>query len=484
MQLLNRKNANLPNTLPLRVMQFGGGNFLRAFVDWMVDILNEQVGFNAGIAIVKPTEHGDYAKLKAQDGLFTVVLNGIKKGQLLSENRLVTAVQKVINPYTEWEDYLELANHNDLRFVVSNTTEAGIKFDAGDKFNDDPPGKFPAKLTVWLLRRFEHFQGNPTKGCVFLPCELIATNGEALRTAILEYAEHWNLSTDFKSWIYSSNHFCNTLVDRIVSGYPTGRAQQIEAELGYEDKLMVAGEQYHSWIIQAPPSVQKELPFDRIGLNVQFVDDLTPYRNMKVRILNGAHTALVPVAYLAGFRFVNEAMANEEILHFVKSLLLEEISPTLGFSNKVTQQYVQDVLDRFRNPTLKHRLIAISLNSTSKFATRLLPSLKEYQNTQEKLPKRIVFSLAALILFYRGIYQGIPIKINDSQEVIDRYTDAWEKFNTNENDHTELVQHILSQTAFWGEDIGTIPKLQEQLVSYLKLIDKKGLSTAMVQIGQ
>src|SRR5690606_3864984 len=284
MQKLSKDIIKTKVALPTKILQFGCGNFLRAFVDWMVQVLNEETDFNAGVVIVKPAERGDYKILKDQYGLFTVILDGIRDGKSIQEKRLVSCVDQIINPYTAWEQYLELAQIPSLRFVISNTTEAGIKFNPMDNFKDAPPSEFPAKLTLFLYHRFRHYDGNPSKGCIILPCELIISNGETLQKTVLQYAAHWQLEPEFTAWIRTANHFCSTLVDRIVSGYPTDRVQELERELRYEDPLMVAGEYYHNWVIQAPISIQRELPFTQTKLNVQFVDDLAPYREMKVRI--------------------------------------------------------------------------------------------------------------------------------------------------------------------------------------------------------
>ena len=278
MKKLNRFTADEQKIRPLKVMQFGGGNFLRAFVDWMIQILNQETDFNGGVAIIKPTERGDYETLKSQDGLFTVVLDGFKNGQLISEKTIIDCVQEVVNPYADWDAYLELAKNPDLRFIISNTTEAGIKFNPEDSFGHHPPREFPAKLTLWLFKRFQHFGNDTSKGCVLLPCELIEDNGAALKKTVLQYADHWRLGDKFKNWIYVSNHFCSTLVDRIVSGYPTDRADKIQIELGFKDELLVAGECYHSWLIQANEIVQLQLPFSKTDLNVEFVEDLVSYR--------------------------------------------------------------------------------------------------------------------------------------------------------------------------------------------------------------
>jgi len=483
MKQLNRKNTNRPKELPLKVMQFGGGNFLRAFVDYMVDVLNDKTEFSGGIAIIKPTERGNYSELKAQDGLFHVLLDGIKDGKLVSEKRLVTSVQEVVNPYSEWQAYLNLAKEEDFRFIISNTTEAGIKFNPEDNFNDTPPKEFPAKLTLWLYHRFQHFEGSPAKGCILLPCELVEKNGEALRETILQYTEHWQLGDDFKNWIATANHFCSTLVDRIVSGYPSDLADVIQAELGYADKLLVSGEQYHSWVIQGPKIVQKELPFSKTDLNVQFVDDLAPYREMKVRILNGAHTAMVPVGYLMGIRLVKEAMEDEGICNFIQSLLLEETIKTLDFSERVKEKFVQDVLDRFRNPSLEHRLISISLNSISKFVSRLLPTLKDYQKDQGALPRRIVFAFAAMIRFYKGDWDGEKIEVKDDEFVMEFFQSAWREYGANDIGLPQMVQRILEHPMVWGEDLTKIKGLSKIVSKYLVDIETKGIRPTLKSFG-
>lgn len=471
MQPLNRTTANKPKTLPLKVMQFGGGNFLRAFVDLMVHIMNEKTDFNGGVAIIKPTNQGDYAALKSQGGLFYVVLDGVVNGALVSEKTLVSAVQTIINPYTDWRGYLELAKIESLRFIVSNTTEAGIKFDPEDKFDDSPPKEFPAKLTVWLYHRFQYFRNDTAKGCILLPCELIANNGTVLKETILQYADHWKLGNDFKKWIHTANDFCSTLVDRIVSGYDGDRALEIKNEFDFEDKLLVVGEHYHSWIVQGAGSLADELPFRQAGLNVDFVDDLAPYREMKVRILNGAHTSMVPVGYLVGMRTVKEAIDDGVVGGFVKSLLMEEVVPTLNFSEEKKKKFVNDVLDRFRNPFLKHQLISISLNSTAKFVARLLPTLKEYVAVHKKLPKRIVFGLAALIRFYKGEYNGEKIQLKDDNNVLDFFKVSWEKYGKHDGTSEKLAEHILGNDHIWGEDLNAIPELTQLVSTYLVAIE-------------
>lgn len=483
MHQLNRTTSNKPKTLPIKVMQFGGGNFLRAFVDWMVYVLNQETDFNGGVVIVKPTERGDYQTLKSQDGLFTVVLDGIKNGELVAEKTLVDCIQEIVNPYSEWDAYLELAKNPDIRFIVSNTTEAGIKFNPDDTLEDSPPKEFPAKLTIWLYHRFQRFGNDISKGCILLPCELIEDNGEELKTAVLQYAEQWNLDRDFVNWIYTANHFCSTLVDRIVSGYPSDRAVKLQAELGYKDKLLVAGEFYHSWVIKGAVHVQNELPFTETDLNIEFVDDLVPYREMKVRILNGAHTAMVPVGYLAGLRLVKEVMDDEIVGGFVASLLINETIQTLDFPAAVSQKFVQDVLDRFRNPLLKHQLISISLNSTSKFVARLLPTLTDYYVAKGSLPKRIVFGLSALIRFYKGGLNGEKIELKDDAYVLNFFAYNWKKYDDKELKMNILVAIILSNTNIWGKDLSRFEGLVEMVSQNIVSIENNGVHTTLKNLA-
>ncbi len=459
----------------MKVMQFGGGNFLRAFVDWMVQTLNEETEFNGGVAIVKPTERGDYETLKAQDGLFTVVLDGVRDGAPIKERNLIHCVQKVVNPYVEWAAYLKLAENKNLRFIVSNTTEAGIKFDPKDQFNAIPPKEFPAKLTIWLHHRFQHFSGESARGCILLPCELIENNGHKLKEVVLQYADLWNLDDNFISWINSSNYFCNTLVDRIVSGYPADRIADLEHQLGYEDKLLVTGEYYHSWVIEGDKIVQEELPFEQTELNVTFVEDLTPYRRMKVRILNGAHTAMVPVGYLAGLRLVKECMDDKAVLHYIESLLIKEVLPTLDFPEEMKQKYVQDVLDRFRNPLLIHKLLDISLNGTSKFVTRLLPSLKDFYSFKGRLPHRIVFSLSALILFYMSELEEGKIQLKDDPQTWSLFSSNREKYKEGEQSIQNMITAILGNFGIWKEDLTKINGLVEMVSDHIEQIENNGV---------
>lgn len=469
---LNRTTANQPQNRPVKILQFGEGNFLRAFADWMVDIMNERAGFNGAVQVVQPIAQGLGEKLNAQDGLYHVVLNGIQGGQARRDVRLVTCLTGVINPYAQYAGFLKAAENADLRFIISNTTEAGITFDAKDSVQDAPAATFPAKLTALLYHRYQFFKGDNTKTVTLLPCELIEKNGETLRQTILQYITHWNLPEGFKKWIADDTLFCNTLVDRIVPGYPKDNITEICDQTGYDDSLVVMAEPFHLWVIepkgdtQAIASLRKELPLEKAGLEVKFVDDLAPYRTRKVRILNGAHTTLVPVAYLHGLRTVREAVEDPYTGDFIREAIQEEIIPTLDLSREELQKFAADVIERFQNPYIRHELMSIALNSISKFQVRVLPSLLEYIRRKNALPGRLVHSLAALIIFYRGEWKGEPIALNDTPAVLDFFKKAW-----SQSDPSAVVRAVLSNSDLWKTDLTKIGGLA------------KAVETEMMEIG-
>ena len=467
MRQLNRTTAQRPAVYPLRILQFGGGNFLRAFTDWMIDILNEQTSFRAAVAIVKPTEAGDYTELRMQEGLFHVDLTGIRAGQLIQEHRLISCVQAIIHPYDAYEAYLATARQAEMRFIFSNTTEAGIVFEEVPFPDSHCPQNFPAKLSAWLYQRYKHFKGHPDRGCILLPLELIEQNGAALKSCVLQYAAHWQLETAFSTWITQHNVFCNSLVDRIVSGYPSEQADAIQQELGFVDPLLVAGEYYHSWVIEASHDIRHELPFHQTDLHVHFVEDLTAYREIKVRILNGAHTAMVPVGYLSNIQTVREAMEHPKLGTFVEKLLQTEVMPSLDFSEQEVQAYIRDVLDRFRNPAIQHRLLSISLNAVSKFRTRLLPSLLAYEQTYKKLPKHIVFAFASLIRFYQGQWKGQSIPLQDEASVLAFFEQSWAACDESPDSLLVLCKQVLGQKSFWNTDLNEVAGLAKALADHL-----------------
>lgn len=464
----------IPNRAP-KILQFGGGNFLRGYIDWMVEILNEQTDFDGSVIIVKPTERGDYKKLKDQNGLYHLATNGIKDGQLVEENKLITCISDIIHSYHEWGKFLKTAEISSLRFIVSNTTESGIRFSESDQFSDATPKEFPGKLAKWLHHRFEHFGGEPASGCIFLPCELIESNGTTLKKAILDYARLWSFDSAFTDWINEHNIFCNTLVDRIVPGFPSSRSEEIFQTLGFRDNLLVDAEPYHIFVIQADKDITSELPFHKTDLNVVFTDDISPYRKIKVRILNGAHTSMVPVGYLSGLESVREAVKDPSVGQFIRKILSDEISPTIDDQTpEAIAKYTKDTIDRFLNPSIHHKLISISLNSISKFKTRLLPSLIAYYELNQTIPERIVFALSSLIWFYRGYRNDEKIPLNDNPEVIAFFKDIWLEVEEGVRTLDDLVKVILSKKEYWEQDLNEIKGLQESITQHLENFKTKG----------
>lgn len=460
---LNRSTVNTKER-PVKVLQFGEGNFLRAFTDWVIDILNEKTDFNGNIQIIQPIAQGMATQVNEQDGLYHVILNGIENGTPTRTTRLITSVVGVLNPYLDYDAFLKTAENEALEFIISNTTEAGIAFEAGD-VPTTLPSSFPGKLTVLLYHRYKHFNGDPSKALIIIPCELIDKNGSKLKETILQYANHWNLPDTFKNWIDVHTTFCNTLVDRIVPGFPKETITEIQQELGYADNLVVTAEPFHLWVIEGTEAVAHKFPTAKAGLDVKFVADQTPYRTRKVRILNGAHTALVPVAYLKGLRTVRDSVEDESTRTFLTQTIFEEIIPTLDLPKNELEEFANSVLERFANPYIRHELLSISLNSISKFNVRVLPSLLSYIEIKGTLPVHLVESLAALILFYKGEYKGEVIPLSDTEEVLSFMKAAWQDNNTG-----IAVQKILSNKKFWDQDLTRIEGLQETIV---KLLDTK-----------
>ena len=405
MKKLNRINTGFETLLPIKVVQFGEGNFLRAFVDYAFQRLNKEVGLNAGIAMVQPLKEGMVNMINDQDGLYTLFMNGIKKGEKIQDIELITNIVKAINPYTAFADFLALAKEEELQFIVSNTTEAGIEFVESDTPDSQPPGSFPAKLTVLLHERFKHFNGDKGKGLTIIPCELIDYNSETLKKCILQYCDLWKLSDSFKTWVSDACTYHSTLVDRIVPGYPRAEIEDYNNKLDYQDNLIVAAEPFFLWAIEGGDDLKEKLPFHKTDLNVKIVDDIRPFKMIKVRILNGAHTAMVPCSILFGNKLVMETVNGDFTGKFVNNII-SEISETLDMDKNEIQAYTEEVMDRFKNPFIKHALADIALNSISKFKVRVLPSLLQFYKANDKLPTNLTFSLACLIQFYKGTWNS------------------------------------------------------------------------------
>lgn len=411
---------------PERVIQFGEGGFLRGFVDWILQILNEETDFNGSAVVVQPIEQGMCDMLQKQDCVYTHIMRGLRDGKPSVDKKIIDVISRTVKPYDDYDAYLRLAENPDFRFIVSNTTESGIKYIEEDRPDDTPPKSFPAKLTALLKKRFEL----GLSGFIFMPCELIDKNGENLKKCILKYADNWDLGEEFKNWIETENIFCNTLVDRIVTGYPKGE----NIDLGYKDNMLNTSELFHLWVIEGPRSILKELPFDKTKLNIIITDNLEMYRTRKVRILNGAHTSMIPYAMLEGIETVKECMENDKIRSFVNKCVFEEIIPTLDLPKEDLIDYANNVFERFNNPYIRHLCASISLNSVSKFKVRVLPSILEYIKRTGKTPQNLIFALVKLIEFYKN---GTP---NDDPEIISFMKE-------------KSVKEILANEKFWDTDL-------------------------------
>ncbi len=412
---------------PERVIQFGEGGFLRGFVDWMLQKLNDNTDFNGSVVVVQPIAQGLCDRLEEQNCIYTHIMRGLHNGTPKVDRQIVDVISRTVKPYDDFQAYLDLAKNPDFRFIFSNTTEAGISYVAEDRPTDAPPSSFPAKLTLLLHERFKL----ELPGFLIIPCELIDKNGETLKEIVLRYANDWNLGADFAEWVQKENHFFNTLVDRIVTGYP----KDDMPKLPYEDNMLDTSELFHLWVIEGETEYKNELPFDKIGLNVIWTkDELAKYRTRKVRILNGAHTSLVPYAMLKGFKTVKECVDNDELNAYLRACIFDEIIPTLDLPEDELIEYAENVLERFQNPYIVHLLSSIALNSVSKFKVRVLPSLLEYIKRKNEMPEHLLTAFGALIKLYK------TDMANDSADIC-----AFMK--------TADTMSILKKTEYWGEDL-------------------------------
>lgn len=467
---INRENYSNNQTYPIKVLQFGEGNFLRAFVDYAFQTLNKEQNFNAGIAVVQPLQGGMVDLIEKQDGLFTLFLNGIKNNNPIQEIHLIDNIVKCINPYKDFQDFLDVAKLDTLEFVISNTTEAGIEFVDTDVISDKSPQSFPAKLAVFLYQRFKYFKGDNSKGLTIIPCELINHNADTLKEVLLQYCDLWKLEAEFKTWLSEACSFHNTLVDRIVPGYPRNEIDQYNDKLDYHDDILVAAEPFFLWVIEGGEDLKAKLPFHKTKLDVKIVEDMQPYRTRKVRILNGIHTAMVPFSIMCGNKTVQHSMDNDFTAGFIKKLTFDEIIPTLEMDKKELEDFAHEVLDRFRNPFIKHQLSDIALNSIPKFKVRVLPTILDYIKAEDKLPLNLVFGFAATIRFYQGSWQNENLPIKDSPEIVEAMTEYW-----NQNDLQKTVSQTLGNLELWDQDLNKVEGLQNAITVAISEIDKNGI---------
>lgn len=474
---------------PEKILQFGEGNFLRAFADYFIDILNEKADFNGKVVVVQPRPkrslHTVADTLNEQDGLYTLYLRGFENEQKVNYKRVISCISRCLNAHADFEKVQKCAENPDLRYIISNTTEAGIVYDPSCQFTDTPASSFPGKLTQFLYHRFELFGAESGKGFILLPCELIDDNGAVLKKCVLKYASQWNLGEDFIHWIETENTFCSTLVDRIVTGYPSNEATELTVENQYEDAALTTGEVFGFWAIEGPEWLTKELPFQKAKLPIIVTNNQKPYKKRKVRILNGAHTSMVLGAYLSGQTIVRNCMDNDIILRYMKKAIFEEIIPTIDLPKNELEEFAFSVTERFKNPFIDHSLLAIALNSTSKWKARVLPSLKDFVKITGQLPKCLIASFALYIAFYKngktldetGLHaaclNNTDYLISDDKSVLDFY------YEHRNDSASALALAVCQNTAFWEEDLNQIPGFTNMVTDFLLKIESDGALSLM-----
>ena len=471
MKALNKTTAN-KTVRPEKVIQFGEGNFLRAFVDWIIFNMNEKTDFNGSVVVVQPIENGMIDMLNGQDCLYHVNLQGLDNGEPVNSLTKIDVISRALNVYTQNDEFMRLAEQPEMRFVISNTTEAGITFDPTCKFTDKPASSYPGKLTQLLYHRYEYFKGDMSKGLIVFPCELIFLNGHKLKECILQYIELWQLGAEFKDWFLHACGVYATLVDRIVPGFPRKEIDEIKAKLGYDDNMVVQGEFFHLWVIEAPASIADEFPADKAGLNVLFVPSEEPYHERKVTLLNGPHTVLSPVAYLSGINIVRDACQHPVVGKYINKVMCEELMETLNLPKEELQKFAADVLERFVNPFVDHQVTSIMLNSFPKYETRDLPGLKTYLARKGELPKGLVLGLAAIITYYKGGVRedGAEIIPNDAPEIMALLKELWATGDTR-----KVAEGVLAEESIWKSNLNAVPGLTDLVVQYLDSIQSIGM---------
>ncbi|MDB5083765.1 MAG: altronate oxidoreductase [Bacilli bacterium] len=492
---LNRSIKTPNYAFPPRALQVGEGNFIRGFVDWMIHCCNEQGLFQGSVIITQPRDKGA-AKLRAlreQEGLFTLLIRGLENGQSVQQTEVVSSISQAIDPFSEWAQFLALAENPAIEFMFSNTTESGLTYTKESYSPADsvtPVHSFPGKLTAFLYRRFQTF--GTGKGMILFPCELIERNGDRLKEIVLHHAKDWGLGAEFQQYLIENNRFVNSLVDRIVTGYPSD-AEAIQQQQGYEDQFLTASEPYHLWVIEGDQALADKLPFQQAGLNVRWTDDLTPFATRKVRLLNGAHTFMVPMSYLNGHNIVRGAIEDAALSTKVKEFLEDIAAIVLPFSQEESRLYIEDTLERFRNPFIDHKLLDIALNTTSKFRTRIYPTLVEYLEQKQELPAVVLESFAYLIRFYRCQKAGNEwigsrtmnghredFTLHDSEQALTKFAALWAEYEHTQN-VSLLVDQVLGSAEIWGEPaLGTgfgvfRTRLVDQLAAELQAILAKEL---------
>lgn len=480
MELISKKIIKNVPERKIKIMQFGEGNFLRAFVEWILQDLNDKGAIDANVVLVQPMPFGRVKELADQDGLYTLRLEGIDGGKKVKNSQVINVVGDCLNPFADYEKFLAYGESEELQIIISNTTEAGIAVDPTDTDFSVCPKSYPGKLLALLKARYDRFNGAMDKGLAIIPCELIDNNGDELKRCINELAEINKMDKKFVEWLNTANHFTSTLVDRIVPGYPKNEIEEIQKETGYIDNNVVKGEIFHLWVLKKEAHVQKVLPADSTGLNVIFADDIKPYKQRKVKILNGSHTAMVPVAYLCGIDTVGEAVNDPVIGKFVRDFVFEEVNPTIALPQDQMIAFANSVIERYQNPFIRHELMSIALNSTTKFKTRLLPTLTDYVKIKGTLPRHLLFAYAALVVFHRGKRGDADIALNDDPAYLAKWKELWADFN---GDYNKLAHDALAWKEAWDMDMNTIhPEITATVAKYIEAICVKGMRAAVEEL--
>ena len=488
LQSLNKRTAP-KSVMPEKIIQFGEGNFLRAFVDWIVWNMDQKTNFNGSVVVVQPIDRGMVDWLNGQDCLYHVNLQGRLNGEPVNSLERIDVISRALNPYSQNAAFMALAEQPEIRFVISNTTEAGIAFDDSCKFTDAPASSYPGKLVQLLYHRFETFNGDPKKGLIIMPCELIFLNGHHLTQCIYKYIALWIEDFGahyqaFKDWFTNYCYVCATLVDRIVPGFPRKEIADIQQKVGYKDNLVVQAEIFHLWVIEKPENMsieelREECPAEKAGLHVLIAESEKPYHERKVTLLNGPHTVLSPVAFLSGVNIVRDACNHEVIGKYIHKVQFEELMETLNLPMDELRQFAGDVLERFNNPYVDHQVTSIMLNSFPKFCARDLPGVKTYLERKGELPQGLVFGLAAIITYYKGGKRadGVDIVPNDAQDIMDLLKELWATGDTQ-----KVTDGVLGATSIWGEDLHSVKGLAELVKKDLDLIQEKGMLEAVKTI--
>lgn len=478
-------NGYLLEKAPVRVLQFGEGVFLRGFVDYFFDVLNEKGLFFGKAVVIQPLSEGRGEDINRQDGLYTLYLRGLENGEKCSVKRVISFIDRVINPYSDPQAFYDCAKNADLRFITSNTTEAGIRFCENDCFGD-MNGTFPAKLTMFLYERYLHFGNIPGKGFIILSCELIDSNGAILKEYVLKYAKMWQLPETFLRWVEEENVFCSTLVDRIITGYPHAEAAQMNEENNYEDCVIDMGEVFALWTIEGPDWMKAELPFEAAGLPAYIVPSQAKYKKRKVRILNGSQTGTTLAAYLSGLDLEREYMNDPTFVSFVRKLMYDEVIPATDLDHDDMVAFADSCIERLSNPFIDHRLFDISLNTVTKMRTRVLPSIVDHFAKFGKLPAALTFSFAAMLAFYRcqeigGHFYG---KRGDETYEVRDDLDAMKFFaEKSKLPNDRYVHAYVTEKKFHNTDFADcLPGFEAQVLEDLNMIDALGMRRAVEEV--